>query len=110
MKLSDQDAALNVMAEVMVKRREHEAIMRTMQENAFTVFVMLFAFSSIAVNSYWPAVGAVIVLAADTIYTKVLYAHAMDLNRAILNRMAEVFRSLAPPGVSGEEWRRDQAP
>lgn len=109
-KLSHDDATVAVLAEVTSKRREHDAIVRTMGENLFTIFVMCFAFACIAMGRDAMAMGAIIVLVTDSIFTNVLRSRMTDLNRVILDQVTEIFKTAAktlPPSREGEEWRRD---
>lgn len=109
-KLSDADAAIAVIAEVAGKRREHDAIMRTMGENLVTFFAMLLAFACIATNRYAAAVGAILFITTDSIFTNVLRSRMTDLNREILDHVTQVYVSVQrqlPPTIEGEEWRRD---
>lgn len=109
--LTNDDATVAVLAEVTSKRREHDAIMRTMGENLVTIFLMCFTFVCIATDRYNLAVGAIVALATDSILTNVLRSRMTDLNRVILDQCAEIFKTAVktlPPSIEGEEWRRDQ--
>lgn len=109
-KLSNADAAITVIAEVTGKRREHDAIMRTMGDNAVTLFMMLLAFSAIVMNIYWLAVVMILVLTVDLILMNVLHARMTHMNREILDHVTQVYVSVQrqlPPTIEGEEWRRD---